>query len=715
MGPRFSTHDLDVIAYMGVTSKQIAEHLIWDDRDTVLDSFAAIQSAMTKPPSGDEAACYHRLQQWRDGHDDPRVAAVSDADLGRLAAARIDDFEGLGRALATLADGAVLADYPHELWGVLHPGSRADAAPEARRAVDDTVGDVAPEPEVGPGSEPEAVPEPLPEPELPDPSKPFEWVQIPRFGPFDWNRGTAQPLGFVVATTLGGEVRLEWTPAPGDAPVTLYRVVQSADTWPTGAPEVASLVGVTYATAGSLPLRPRGPVTYLAIWANQGSSLLEASQSQPVLIGASEVVWPPSHFTLNVTADKAVAASWRAPEGSRVEVQRFPHGVPIHYDQARMLPPDAVRTGGFLDREPPLGEEIVYAAFAVADLPTGGSSVSAPVTANISITPDAQPVQLDVKRSTTSPGSYDLTWIPPRHGRVVLFATKDRPPQGLENAARTREIIESQGLTPDLRVTYPADDLGGIKTISGFVVDQSWVRAHFVAVHWVSDELVWVGPPVSMVTPHAPEWARVIERVDAQILTFPWPEGVSIVEAYQGPRGATIDPEANQPIAELTRDDYDKTGGMRITRTLPSNGCSIHLFGVVYLDGAPVHSAPVSIDYEGITRLRYEIVPMLANQQVAHPSVSPAFYHLYATVDDELHETPVALVGHHSRIPLEPGDGELIQQATVSLAAGQRVFVGSLPVGGRARFVRLFINLRASETGAIAVLDPHVETLKVRV
>src|SRR5699024_2186588 len=120
------------------------------------------------------------------------------------------------------------------------------------------------------------------------------------------------------------------------------RVVQSADTWPTGAPEMASLVGVTQTTAGSVPLRPRGNVTYLAVWANQGRSVLEASQTQPVLIGFSEIVWPPGHLTVNVTADKAVAAAWRAPEGSRVEVQRFPHGVPIHYDQARLLPPEAV-------------------------------------------------------------------------------------------------------------------------------------------------------------------------------------------------------------------------------------------------------------------------------------------------------------------------------------------------------------------------------------
>lgn len=707
LGAQFSSHDLDVIAHLGIRSRQIAEHLIWDDRDAVLGAFDVIQTAMDATGAQDERRVaqdrYDRLRKWRDTHPDPRVQDVDDADLGRLAAAPIASPDDLGRAAATLRGGAFVIGHADELLRVLGLTRDDDVGPgEASQP---------PAPEPQPSPEPEPAPQPEPQPV--DPSKPFEWVQVARFKGYDWNRGTAEPVGHVVATTHDDEVRLQWSPAPEPAPVTLYRIVQSPDSWPTGAPELASPVGVTHAVAGSVPLRPRGQVTYVAVWAYQGRSALEASQSHPVLIGASEVVWPPNHFTVNVTADKAVAAQWRVPEGSRVEVQRFPTGVPVAYDQARMLPPDAVTSGGFVDREPPLGEEIVYAAFAVADLPSGGSATSSPVTARISITPEAEPVRLDVKRSETTPGGYDLTWIPPRHGRVVLFATEERPPQGLENEARTREIIEGQGLTPERRITYPADDLGGIQSIRGFVVDASWVRAHFVAVHWVSDDLVWVGPPVSMVTPHPPEWAKVIERVDAQVLTFPWPEGVSIVEAYQGPRGAGIDPTKNQPIAQLTRDDYDKTGGMRITRTLPSNGCALHLFGVVYLDGAPVHSPPVSIDYEGITRLRYQLVPMGPNQQEVPPNVAPAFYRLFAAVDDELHAAPIVLVGNQGRLPLEPNDGEMIHQNVVSLTPGQYVFIADVPVGRRPMFVRLFINRPAAETGTVAVLDPRLQSLRM--
>ncbi len=710
LGGILPAHDLDVIAHLGVTDRRVAEHLIWDDRDAVLTHFDTLVRAAAgeRPAPAGETARYEELRAWRDQHADPAVRAISDADVGRLATARITQPEDLGRAAAGLANGRSLMTHVEELLqllGVQRPPAAQPGSPASQPAA-------APAPTPAPSPEPQ--PEPEPEPDVPDPSAPFEWVQVTRFKGFDWTQGAAEPVGHVVGTTTDdGQVQLEWTPLEAQAPVTLYRIVQSPDSWPTGAPEMASPVGVTTATAGTVRLQPRGQVTYLAVWANQGDSVLAASQSQPVLVGSTEVVWPPTSITVNVTPDKGVAASWRAPEGSRVEVQRFPDGIPVQYDQSRLLPPEAVSTGGFIDHDAPQGRPVVYAAFCVAELPSGGSAISEPTTASITITPDAEQIRLDVKRSATTAGAYDLTWMPPRNGRVVLFATRERPPQGLEREPRTREILESQGITSEYRITYPANDLGGIQEIKDFVVDDTWVRTHFFAVHWVTDELVWMGPPVAMVTPRAPRWAEVIERVDAQVLTFPWPDGVSIVEAYQSPRGAELDPHDNEPIAQLTREEYDKTGGMRVTRTLPSNGCTLHLFGVVYLDGEAMYSRPVTVDYAGITRMRYELVPMLANQQEAPPGVTPAFHRLFCTVDDELHAVPIVLAGHEQRLPLEPGDGTIIQEAVVSLSPEQRVFVGDLPLGRRPMFVRLFVHRPAAETGTIAVLDPRVETLRM--
>nr|WP_159087369.1 hypothetical protein [Tessaracoccus timonensis] len=714
--------DLDVLAHFDITSHNVAQVLIWETPDAVLDHFDELVGAVADAPGapGSERQRFERLCAWRDQHESPSVARIDDGDLVRVASASIRSKRDLEYTTALLDGGAALWQFRDEVLQLLG----ADEV-KPRRGVDESSVDEAPTPEpvaeptpepvpqASPAPQPEPEPEPEPEPAQPDPTCPFEWVPNVRFGGFDWSNGNQTPVGHMAALDVDGQVQLEWTPSPNPAPVTLYRIVQSGDSWPVGSPDLGSPVGVTPATAGSVQLHARGQVTYLAVWAYQGRSQLEATQSQPTLIGKSEVVWPPSGLELSVTPDKMVAASWNAPAGSKIEVQRFPEGVPVAYDPSRLLPAESVQSGGFLDREAPQGEPLVYAVFCVAQLAEGGSGISSPVAASVEITPTPEQIRLDVRESQTTPGAYDLTWKPPANGRVVLYATKERPEQGLENEARTAEVLEQAGLSIERRIAYPIDDLGGLHQIKQFVVDTTWVRTHFVAVHWINDDIVWAGAPVTMVTPRPPEWAQVIERVDAQILTFPWPDGVSIVQAFQSPRGMDIDPTTNEPIAQLTKQDYDQVGGMRITRVLPSNGCSLHIVGVLYLEGRPVYSRPITIDYPGITRLRYEFEPILANQQPAPPGVQPSAYRLYCTADDELHDAPIVLVGNSQHLPLEPGDGVMLKEAHVSLAPEQRVFVGDMPLGSRGMYVRLFINRPADETGTVAVLDPSVHSLRM--
>lgn len=712
VGSPVSDFDLDLIAAMGITSPKVAQVIVWDTPDAVAQHFETlVRAADADEPSQPitERERFELLLRWRDQHTSSTVMGIPDADLGRLASAPIRSAKDLEFSTALIGSGPAIWEYRDEVLPLLgadeqEPSTQAETIP-------DEPSPASQPPAPQPVSEPE--PEPEPEPELPDPTKPFEWVQTLRFGNFDWSNSGKAPVGHMVAFHVDDALQLEWSPAPEQAKVTLYRIVQSSESWPVGSPDLGAQVGVTTATAGSVHIPANGQVTYLAVWAYQGNSVFDASQSQPVLVGKSDVVWPASQLDLSVTPDKMVAASWKAPEGSKVEVQRFPDGVPIAYDPSRLLASDAVQTGGFLDREAPQGVPLVYAVFCVAELAEGGSSISAPVTASVEVTPDAEQITLNVRQSESTPGAYDLTWQPPRNGRVVLYATKERPEQGLEKEPRTAGVLEQAGLTSQNRIVYPVNDLGGIHQIKGFVVDNTWVRTHFVAVHWIHDELVWSSAPVTMVTPRAPQWAEVIERVDAQVLTFPWPEGVSIVQAFQAPRGIELDPKTNDPTAQLIKEEYDRVGGMRITRTLPSNGCSLHIFGVLYLDGLPIHSRPITVDYPGITRLRYEFEPILPNQQPAPPGMQPAAYRLYCSVDDELHDVPLALVGNSEHLPLEPGDGVMLKEAHVSLPSEQRVFVGDLPLGSRGMYVRLFINKSASETDTVAVLDPDVQTLRM--
>lgn len=700
--------DLDLLCGMNVTSRAVAEQVIWSDASAVLNNFDQLwQAAQGSAPDGSQL--YGALQSWRAEHDAPEVRDTTDVDLGRLAAAAPSTVEELRGALTVLVPH--LLPFGPQIAQTLGLGPHAGPGPA------EAAGEAQPQPVVDPeqatsASQP-ASPGPVaaPEPQLPDPSRPFDWAQHPRFVSFDWSEAGRQPVGHADADYVDGRVQFEWTPAPEPAAVTFYRIISSDATWPTGSPDMEATVGVTSATAGTATVDSRGAsITYFAIWAHQGDSPLAAARTQPILIAQSEVVWPPSAFTTNVTPDKAVTGSWTAPAGSRVEVQRFPAGVNISYDPSRQLPADAVFTGGFIDRAAPQGQQVVYAAFCLAELPNGATAVSDPETVEARVTPEAQQIEFKVERSTARPGAYTITWIPPKYGKVELYATNVPLPAGLDKEARSWEVLQREGLTSEYLISYPADDLGGLWSIPEFVVDPSWVRVHFVAVHRVDEETAWMSAPISMVSPSAPTWARVIERVDSQIITFPWPEDVKFVKAYQGPKGVEIDPYSNRAIEQMTRDEYDRRGGMRVTRALPSNGCALHLFGVVYLDGSEVYSPGITIDYPGIARLRYEIVGMAGNQ-VAQGNLPPNRYRVFCTSDAELRELPLAFVAHGARLPLEPTDGELVRNETVTLAADTRTHVFDLPVGQRPMYGRLFISVRPEEADAVAVLDPHISTL----
>ena len=714
--------DLDMWAYLDVRRRDIAEHILWENRSALLAAFdallpalggeeeqtvgtqdvAAPQPSAPPPPAGPRQR-YNALVEWRGLHSEAEVTALSDQDLARLASTDAVTRDEVVAAAPRLTAQAVVHRHATELSRVLGGGQESDPPP-------------APLEEAAPAAPatPAAV-ERLPEPESTELYPPFPPESVTRFAPYQWGTTPAVARGHVLADLDGDAVTMSWSPLPGEG-VTLYRVVESSSTGPRGAPEVGGgQLLVTRATAGTLALRSSQAVSYLAVWANQGNTALEAAHAQPQLIGVSEIVWPPRIASAQVGSDRTVAALLTAPSGSRVEVQRFLKGEPVRYDTTREIDRAHVNTQGFRDLTPPMGEDLVYAAFCVGELSDGSSRVSVPATVEALVLPEVQQVQVQVRPSDTTPGAYDISWLRPPHGRVVLFATPERPPVGLEDEPRTAEIIEGQGLTAEYQVNYPPSDLGGVMMISGFAVDPSWVRAHFVAVHWVSDDALWVGPTVSMVTPHAPGYAQIVERVDAQVITFAWPEGVTVVQAHQGPRGMSVDPATSEPIAQLTRDEYVRTGGMRITRTLPPNGCAIDLFGVVYLDGRPIFSDPAPLDYPGITRLRYRVTPYGHDGAPAAPDAYPAGYRIHAEVDDELHGTPLAVVGNLTRLPLHPQDGRMLAQQVVSLPSGQQTYVMDVPAGQTPAYIRLFVNRPAAECGTVAVLDPPVHTLGVTV
>ncbi|AQP48417.1 hypothetical protein BW730_13785 [Tessaracoccus aquimaris] len=407
-GEGISQRDLELWGHLDIRLRTVAEHILWENRDALLRSFDDLVPAMDGPepqpeprsapparqapepqPGLDQRpeARFGRLMEWRGGHQDPKVATIGDQDLARVASSGAVTEAEVEQAAARLTAAELVALYADQIAYFL-------GGPDA----------VGPAPQPEPEPEPEPVPVAAPEPELLDPYAPFDWEKVPQFVPFSWADGPATAFGHLSADLEDDGVRLAWTPAPERAPVTLYRIVESTSNWPSGAPELGGLVGVTRSNSGTAQLHPAGPVTYLAVWVNQGDTLLAAAHSQPRLVGVGQVVWPPKELSVQVTANRTVAALLSAPEGSRVEVQRFPKGATISYDINREIDRELVSSTGFRDLNPPMGDDIVYAAFCVAELADGQSMVSAPLTAVAHVTPEVQQIKVQVSRSESTPG-----------------------------------------------------------------------------------------------------------------------------------------------------------------------------------------------------------------------------------------------------------------------------------------------------------------------
>ena len=545
------------------------------------------------------------------------------------------------------------------------------------------------------------------------------WLHDPgTFADFDWAQadvsGTKE-AGQIQAQVSANGVSLRWRPPSGSGQVTLFRVVQSSENWPSLAPETGTLVGVTTETNVTADLTSTSAVTYLAVWANSGRDELEARTSQPILVAVGEVLWPPTELSATVTPGDEVVASFVARSGpARVEVQRTEGTGTVTYDPIRALPSSDVLPTGFVDRQPPVGVPLTYCAYTVAKLPDERQLVSAPAQTTAYVLPRPESIALAVTPVEGRSGAYDISWSAPDFGRVDIYLCHTQPPTGLSDATRSEEVIARAGLTPDRRLKNPPMQSGRRMTINSCQVDPNWVRGYFVAVHVVTPEAVAVGPIVSVVRPRAPKHLILIERVDSQIVLFAWPEGVRMVEAYQGPRGQnSLDPIASQAIASLTEEEYVRMGGLHITHPLPPNGCTLHLFGVIYDEGQPRRSTGATLEYPGMTRVHYDLLPVWPEGSQPLTGAQPLGFRVVVRSDDVVHGAPFSLVQNPTRLPLHPHDGRHVQNVVVSLTPNIETEVATLQAGQQCGFVRLFLAKPPIECGSIAVLDPSLGRLTV--
>ncbi|MBK8077785.1 MAG: hypothetical protein IPK24_20060 [Kineosporiaceae bacterium] len=702
---RIHPDDLDLRALLGPIPDAAAALVLWHDADSVLLRWSALHELLAgSPEQADTRAAQvpsvepvepiepvdpararnDRILTWYDEHEAsrPEVAALDRVRLAKLAHASAEAASAVRSYLAATGAGSVSEELAEEISRVL----------------------------TGDAHQPESV---IATTELPA-TPPTDAAQQPDvffadpgiFVEFDWDHWveTAEPGSIRVTTTGDGQL-LTW-PTVTDQPCVLYRVVSSPLTWATMAPDLATLVGVTDRPMARTTLRAESAVAYLSVFAHGGTDQASARAAQPRLIATGQIVWPPTNFRLREDAARHVTAVFTVPPGAHVEVQRRLATEPPGYSPARRLAASAtVANTGFIDPAPPLAVDVVYAVYSSIELPGGQNEFSDPVEQRIRVVPDPAPLQLTVTEA--EPGFYDLSWPTPGFGSVEVYMRETALEPGFADAVRSRGQLEQQGLTDDFRVLYPPLTEGGREVIRGCASARNRVRTYFVLAHVVDEERIGIGSAVAKVFVPPPGSAEIIERVDSEIVTFAWPKGVGKVEVFQGPRGQLdLDPAANEPLMSLTEADYMNKGGLHFADSLPPNGCSLHLYGVVFTP-EPLRSVPVILDYPGIIRVEYRLVRVGPNGNEVPPNQPAAGLRVEIRSDEMLQNVQMCLVQHPNRLPLHPQDSgaRLLAAQAVSITRGTVGVAFTAPLGGSPGWVRLFVS-SLDEAGSIAILDP---------
>jgi hypothetical protein len=420
-----------------------------------------------------------------------------------------------------------------------------------------------------------------------------------------------------------------------------------------------------------------------------------------------------------VRADgNAVVGQWQvADDVRRIDVERVPKHLVAshpHYTHEFRLPSEMVSRGGFTDTGAPAGGDFVYRIYALAAMSDGAEELSLPISREVRIEAIIEPVRdLVVERHAGSDDRFDLTWTMPVAGDVEIYRSENPPASGIDAEVRDRSVIDRLGLSDDLRLVQQMVVEGGRGRMVDVPWPTGWSRAYFTPVTVFSEDQLQVGSYQVVTRARPLTNVRLVERVDEQVLTFAWPDGVTDVLVFQGPRGGSfVDPEKDTPIDQLNFEEYQKYGGAHLKDKLPSEGCAVHLVATTYARGHAQYSPPVTIDYPGLCRLSYVLEPVAnaggGRRKGAQPSTRRR---LFVTADLEV-TVPLVLVHHPERLPLSTSDGQIILRRELSFAPGVPVLFEEFDVGNNVGYIRLFAHVGRDLAHLRAVLDPALDQLR---
>lgn len=465
-----------------------------------------------------------------------------------------------------------------------------------------------------------------------------------------------------------------------------------------------------------------------AVWAYSGSTLEEAKDSVPVLWAegiSSQGVQDPQ---VSVRGDD-VSAQWKTTNGvDRVEVYRLEDTGSVSRD---LIPDQAFlisgqlsgdNLNGFVDSDVPMGS-YEYRFYTLRSI--GGTHVRSLPTFNqveISVpVPELTEARVEIREEPEL--RLDVAWDVPdvSNCHVHIYLRKEPPQQEIEGQELDEQALERAGFSKESRQSFPhTEHTDGLRHIE-FDWPHGFDRAYVTFVTQVGTRFR-VGQTETQVKASAVSGARIVERVDEQILVFDWPAGADVVSVLTSP---SVDEPTNidewNHIVEVPFDKHKKYGGVHLEQPLSRVGCHVAIYGIAYHDGKQTKGEPQFLHYPGLVKVRYNFRKTGENLEQAGsrfklPRLRKApgtqSWSLHAKADSSI-DREFVLVRNLDRIPLHLRDGEAVKRHRLEFATDVEMSLWSDLIDGRdlKGYVRLFVvDDEASDLG-VAVLDPRAESL----
>jgi hypothetical protein len=726
--------DVELVIRLRLTSRDVATSVIWAEERTLLEHWDAIQEAaaggageptqgVASRLSGAAAARFRELADWLSDATagGQEVGAVTEDDL-------VDIAEASSRAEVERAIKMVpqLRRFRGELGQMLGKVREPEPEPEPAAGtpglptVEETDPEASQAATPAGSSAPDEVDAPVPATPSTSTAGRSGTTSGEGFAEVDWSlmdQGQAEVAKVAFDAGDGRSLRMTWPAPSADATVSIFRVV-SRDDYKAASPNMGRLVAATFDRSAVDDQEFSSPLRHVTVWVNEGATEMEARAAQPRLHAYGIAVLPVRDLVVQHD-EGTVIGRWTAVEGlSRIDVFRVPIDValanPGRHGIGQKLPAGAVTQGGFRDLDASPGTEYEYRIYSVAEV--GDIEEMDFVSRRVRLEAVAEPItDLRVTPHGESDTAYDLELTLPSLGRVELYRTQQQPPGGITARVLTRSALVNAGFDAEALLPHGIDRAGDHGSVRNVPWPTGWSRAYFTPVTVLDEEHIQVGTSQTLARSTSVSHVRILERVDEQFLTFAFPAGVTDVRIYEGPSGGALgDPDQEQPIFTLSHEDYERHGGAHLTHRLRPEGCAVHVVATSYTMGQARHSAPVTVEYPGLIRVEYDLLPVEPVTKRKKGDAGPPSTVRRVVLRSSASGTGrVALVHNPRRLPLHVRDGRELAGRMMQMTQDvSMVFEEQRDLGGLGGFVRLFVEVPADVRQAVAVLDPAVQRLR---